>query len=158
MYRRSLASGVELTAWQRFCAVVVPGNTEGRSDEFVRVERDHVEPARQWINPIPGLRRHCESRDRARRDPIARFTVDEKWAVTRSGDRPSGCPSPLLRGRPRAAGSVGPGLGQTRLGGLGRLTAPGKGELRVLSGTLAVPVVHVHGDNLARTDLLEQDL
>src|SRR5271165_1171395 len=81
MYRRGLACGVKLAAWQRFCAVVVPGNTDGRSDEFdgaalgesaydadspfvahgdevviFRVERDHVEPARQWINLIPGLR------------------------------------------------------------------------------------------------------
>src|SRR5271155_6243247 len=63
-----------------------------------------------------------------------------------------------LLGRVASAGCGRLGLRQVGFGRLGRLGGAGEGQHRTFAGALAIPVVDVDGDELAGTDLLEEDL
>src|ERR1700694_1742820 len=80
-----------------------------------------------------------------------------KRAVTAEGNRPLSL-SPLFGGRGRTCRAGRAGLGQIRLRRLGRLGRADEREHRVLAAAFAVPVVDIDGDQLAGSNLLEEDL
>src|SRR5271166_1514903 len=87
-------------------------------------------------------------------DPILVPVIFEPLAVLATVD--SSGDLALLLGRPGATGAARSGFSQVRLGR--RLAGSGEREHRVLAGAFAVPVVHVDGHDLSRSDLLEENL